>query len=313
MKFLLFLLALIIIAIFIVSYAIYDNIFVRQEDNGLLDTGPSASAEAFNKANEEGRNWLKENKETVTLEIGSFDGLKLRGLFIEGNRFKDKTIVCVHGYLTKNGLYDFGMSVRYLCSTGRNVLIVDDRAHGSSEGKYIGFSVLDAYDVVSWCKYLTDKMDQKTIVLYGISMGAATVLNAAGDEEMVSALKGVVSDCAYADGFKELSYQIKKRYHLPAFPFMYLTDMYLRHFADYSLKDKDPIRSIKNFKGALLLIHGNKDFLVPSSDVYALYDAADCDKDILVVDGASHGKSYITAKPIYESRFNELLEKADIL
>ena len=193
------------------------------------------------------------------------------------------------------------------------MLIVDDRTHGSSEGKYIGFSVLDAYDVVSWCKYLTDKMDQKTIVLYGISMGAATVLNAAGDEEMVSELKGVVSDCAYADGFKELSYQMKKRFHLPAFPFMYLADMYLKHFAGYSMKDKVPVRSIKNYKGALLLIHGNKDFLVPSSNVYELYNAADCDKDILVVDGASHGKSYIMAKSIYETRFNELLKKADTL
>ena len=91
-----------------------------------------------------------------------------------------KVAICVHGYRSF-GLYDIGPKARILRDAGYNLLIVDNRAHGMSEGKYIGFGNPDSYDIMKWCEFIKDRFgDNVEILLAGLSMGAATVLTTAG-------------------------------------------------------------------------------------------------------------------------------------
>ena len=293
-----YLISLVLLVIIIICLFLIKETFVR---NDKLDTTP-AWYEYIN-ANQEGREYIY-SLNPKDLYINSFDNLKLHGLFINNN--SNKTIVCVHGYKAKDGLYDFGMSAKFLNSLGYNLLFVDNRAHGLSQGKYIGFGVLDSIDVNSWIDYLVTNMNQETIILYGMSMGGATVMNAQNNKE-----KAIIADCGFASGYDEVAYQIKKMYHLPSFPLVPISNILLKLLAKYSLKDKEAYKSIKNYHNNLLIIHGGKDHFVPTGDAYKIFDNATCHKKILIVPGASHAKSYLKDSKLYEQTFKEFLDEID--
>ena len=293
-----YLILLVLLVIIIICLFLIKETFVR---NDKLDTTP-AWYEYIN-ANQEGREYIY-SLNPEDLYINSFDNLKLHALFINNNT--NKTIICVHGYKAKDGLYDFGMSAKFLNSLGYNLLFVDNRAHGLSQGKYIGFGVLDSVDVNSWVDYLVTNMNQETIILYGMSMGAATVMNAQNNK-----VKAIIADCGFASGYDEVAYQIKKMYHLPAFPLVPISNILLKLIAHYSLKEKEAYRSIKNYKNNLLIIHGGKDRFVPTGDAYKIFDNATCHKKILIVPGASHAKSYLKDTELYEQTIKEFLDEID--
>lgn len=293
-----YLILLVLLVIIIICLFLIKETFVR---NDKLDTTP-AWYEYIN-ANQEGREYIY-SLNPEDLYINSFDNLKLHAIFINNNT--NKTIICVHGYKAKDGLYDFGMSARFLNSLGYNLLFVDNRAHGLSQGKYIGFGVLDSIDVNSWVDYLVTNMNQETIILYGMSMGAATVMNAQNNKA-----KAIIADCGFASGYDEVAYQIKKMYHLPPFPIIPISNVLLKLLAHYSLKEKEAYKSIKNYKNNLLIIHGDKDHFVHTGDAYKIFDNATCHKKILIVPGASHAKSYLKDTKLYEQTIKEFLDEID--
>lgn len=293
-----YLILLVLLVIIIICLFLIKETFVR---NDKLDTTP-AWYEYIN-ANQEGREYIY-SLNPEDLYINSFDNLKLHALFINNNT--NKTIICVHGYKAKDGLYDFGMSAKFLNSLGYNLLFVDNRAHGLSQGKYIGFGVLDSVDVNSWVDYLVTNMNQETIILYGMSMGAATVMNAQNNK-----VKAIIADCGFASGYDEVVYQIKKMYHLPPFPIIPISNVLLKLLAHYSLKEKEAYKSIKNYKNNLLIIHGSRDHFVPTRDAYKIFDNATCHKRILIVPGASHAKSYLKDTKLYEQTIKEFLDEID--
>lgn len=293
-----YLISLVLLVIIAICLFLIKETFVR---NDKLDTTP-AWYEYIN-ANQEGREYIY-SLNPEDLYINSFDNLKLHALFINNNT--NKTIICVHGYKAKDGLYDFGMSAKFLNSLGYNLLFVDNRAHGLSQGKYIGFGVLDSVDINSWVDYLVTNMNQETIILYGMSMGAATVMNAQNNK-----VKAIIADCGFASGYDEVAYQIKKMYHLPSFPLVPISNILLKLLAKYSLKDKEAYKSIKNYKNNLLIIHGSRDHFVPTSDAYKIFDNATCHKKILIVPGASHAKSYLKDTELYEQTIKEFLDEID--
>ena len=310
-----YLISLVLLVIIIICLFLIKETFVR---NDKLDTTP-AWYEYIN-ANQEGREYIY-SLNPEDLYINSFDNLKLHGLFI--NNQTNKTIICVHGYKAKDGLYDFGMSAKFLNSLGYNLLFVDNRAHGLSQGKYIGFGVLDSIDVNSWVDYLVANMNQETIILYGMSMGAATVLNtdsspsdsspcsSPDSSPCSSPVKAIIADCGFASGYDEVTYQIKKMYHLPSFPLVPISNILLKLLAKYSLKDKEAYKSIKNYKNNLLIIHGSRDHFVPTSDAYKIFDNATCKKKLLIIKDASHAKSYLKDTKLYEKTVREFLDEID--
>lgn len=297
------LISLVLLVIIAICLFLIKETFVR---NDKLDTTP-AWYEYIN-ANQKGREYIY-SLNPEDLYINSFDNLKLHALFINNNT--NKTIICVHGYKAKDGLYDFGMSAKFLNSLGYNLLFVDNRAHGLSQGKYIGFGVLDSIDVNSWIDYLVTNMNQETIILYGMSMGAATVLNTDSSPSDSSPVKAIIADCGFASGYDEVAYQINKMYHLPSFPLVPISNILLKLLAKYSLKDKEAYKSIKNYKNNLLIIHGSRDHFVPTSDAYKIFDNATCHKKILIVPGASHAKSYLKDTKLYEKTVREFLDEID--
>ena len=215
---------------------------------------------------EENRQWfLSQPHEDVYIQ--SEDGLKLHGTYFPGKDPK-RAVICFHGY-TSRGLNDYPSLARFYMGCGLGVLTVDERAHGDSEGTYIGFGCLDRLDAKKWMEYMAGRLGEDCeLLLQGISMGAATVDMAVG-LELPPQVKGAVSDCAFTSAKEVFTSVLKTTYHIPAFPLMDLSDRMAKKEAGYGLDECNARDEVKKAKIPMLFINGSKDTFVPCSMVHS--------------------------------------------
>ncbi|MDO5601934.1 MAG: alpha/beta hydrolase [Oscillospiraceae bacterium] len=251
--------------------------------------------------------WL-ETMGPETIHITSKDGLGLTGHFLPAAVPTDKTILAIHGYRS-NGRKEYAVFARFYHELGYNLLMPDDRAHGESEGRYIGFGWLDREDCKQWIAWLKQRFGPDAqVLLHGISMGAATVLMAAGDG-LDPAVKGVIADCSYSGVWDEFAYQAKHSFHIPCFPVLSLANLISRAIAGYDYKTASVKEQTKKIKVPVLFIHGTKDTYVPTAMVHELFAACRAPKHLLLVNGAVHADSYLTDTPAYEAAVAAHLER----
>lgn len=109
--------------------------------------------------------------EREDLHVMSYDGKLLHAIYLPKKDAKG-TILLFHGYKSCWQI-DFGLVLPYYYDTlGYSLLLVDQRAHGSSQGKYLTFGVRERLDVLSWATYMGQKLGQNApLILGGLSMG----------------------------------------------------------------------------------------------------------------------------------------------
>lgn len=239
--------------------------------------------------------------------IKSQDGLRLHGTYFSCEKSK-RAVICFHGY-TSEGLNDYSSIAKFYLERGFNLLIVDERAHGRSEGTYIGFGCLDRYDARLWMEYMVERLGQDCeLMLHGISMGGATVLMSTG-LELPAQVKAAVSDCAFTSAWEVFSYVLKSMYHMPAFPVMQIADRMAKKEAGYGLDECNAREEVKKARIPIVFIHGDGDTFVPCSMVHELYEACRSPKKLLVVTGASHAEAYYKDTCAYEGAVEELISR----
>lgn len=239
----------------------------------------------------------------------SFDGLKLHATYvpaINDKTGKKRVVICFHGY-TSQGMKDFiGLSYYYL-QNGYGMLHPDARAHGSSEGDYIGFGCLDRHDAMVWIKWVIEKCGEDVeILLHGISMGGATVLMVSG-LELPPQVKGIISDCAFTSPKEVFTHVLKNMYHLPPFPIMPASEVINKKLAGYGMDECNAKREVTKTQIPVLFIHGSGDTFVPCSMCHEIYDCCQAPKKKLIIEGAAHAESYFKDMPAYEEAMNEFL------
>ena len=188
----------------------------------------------------EGNEWLNE-RGSENVSIQSHDGLKLVGEFFEGEGVPESTVLLVHGYRSsRRG--EYAAMAKFLIQSGYNVLMVDDRAHGDSEGKYVGFGCLDREDCYRWLQYLDKRFEGKqNLFMLGISMGASTVLMASS-MNLPASVKGIVGDCGFTSPMEQFVHVMNQKIHgfsdgLVSRAFMFLLSIVIKAIAGYGLKD----------------------------------------------------------------------------
>lgn len=250
--------------------------------------------------------WL-ETQKTEDVYIKSGDGLKLHATLLR-NKNNKNCVICFHGY-TSMGLNDYGAIAKFYYEQGFNMLIVDDRAHGESEGKYIGFGVLDRFDVVKWVEYAVKLFGNDVkIMLHGDSMGATTVLMAS-NLNLPENVKAIVADCGFTSAYDVFSHILKRDYHIPKFPIMNVTEMMTRRKAGYGYNDVSTLDAVAKTDIPILFIHGDKDDFVPTWMSEKNYNACKSEKKLLIVEGADHAESYYTDTPAFENAVLQMIEK----
>ena len=239
----------------------------------------------------------------------SGDGLMLHAIYVPQKQDgqEERIAVCFHGYTGQASSDVCGISDYYI-RNGYSLLLVDQRAHGKSEGEYIGFGCLDRIDACSWIDWVIEHCGREVkIVLHGISMGGATVLMTGG-LELPEQVKGIISDCGFTSPKKVFTHVLHSMYHMPAFPIMQITDIVNRKKAGYGLDECNAAREVRKARGPLLLIHGDADTFVPCSMCDEIEQNCQCRVTKLIVKGAAHAESYYKDMEAYENAMTEFLE-----
>lgn len=235
----------------------------------------------------------------------SEDGLKLHATWFPAEDSK-RVVICFHGY-TSQGMSDYiGLSDYYM-KRNFSMLLVDERAHGDSEGEYIGFGCLDRMDAQGWIEWVIEKCGEDvSILLHGTSMGGATVLMTSGLKLPVQ-VKGIVSDCGFTSAKEVFTHVLHSMYHLPAFPMIQISSLVNRKKAGYGLDDYNAAREVQKAEVPILLIHGDADTFVPCSMCEKIYENCASKKQKLIVKGAAHAESYYKDTEAYEQALNEFI------
>lgn len=240
--------------------------------------------------------------------IQSKDKLKLHATFFPREN-KKKVVIAFHGY-TSQGMSDYiGLSDYYM-KNGYSMLLPDARAHGRSEGDYVGFGCLDRWDALEWIKWVIKECGEDVqILLHGTSMGGATVLMTSA-LKLPKQVKGVISDCAFTSPKYVFTHVLKNMYHLPAFPVIQISDCVNRRKAGYGMDECNAAREIRKTRIPVLLIHGDADTFVPVSMCHEIYDNCIAPRKKLIIKGAAHAESYYKDTKAYEAALDEFTKGA---
>lgn len=251
--------------------------------------------------------WFENESNYKDVYIDSYDGLKLHGCEVIANKESHKWVITIHGYA--GNCKDMSYLVQKFKESDYNVLTPNLRGHGKSEGKYIGMGWHDRKDILKWIDYILEKDKNAEIVLYGISMGAGTVMMTVG-EELVPNVKAAIEDCGYTSAWEEFGYQIEMfNQKVLKRPVLTVADIITKVRAGYRLREASAIKQLENSKIPMLFIHGDEDKFVPYYMLDKLYEAAKCPKEKLVVHGAGHAQSIVLEPELYWEKVSSFLEQ----
>ena len=259
-----------------------------------------------------GTSWAG-HSEPEEVSILSEDGFLLRGvLFAQDPKAPDPSgphnwVILLHGYTgSKEMMYG---SAYWYWQRGYSVLAPDFRCQGDSEGDYIGLGATDSEDLRGWIDLVLQRDPGAQIVLHGLSMGASTALILSGQEDAPPSIRAIISDCAYTDAYAMFREKIGSWFHLPAFPVVDSAELMIRLRAGYDLKETSPLAAVGNSRIPTLFIHGTEDRMIPVKMCLLLYNAASCDKEIMIVDRAGHAQAAEKDPVRYYDTVSQFLSK----
>ena len=247
-----------LILFFATLYIVYSIIFYspKKGQNDEMRAEPSLNYQGFREKSIEIIKYLV-SLPYEDIYTRSNDGLKLHAYFYE-NKESNHFVLMFNGY-RGTPRRDFSGGALLAIEMGKNVILVDQRAHGKSEGHSITFGRKEQYDVVTWINFIKEKWGNSvTITIVGISMGGATVLMAS--DKIDPEIK-IIADCPYSSEKDVIKYAIKKM-KLPTVIFWPLAYLSALIFAHASLCD-DAKNNVSKSKNKILIIHGTKDSIVP--------------------------------------------------
>lgn len=292
------------------AYTLYKKVIPRQTETrvNVNEMADMSQWEEYKKIIHANKDWLS-TREMEHVTIKSRDNLTLHGDYIPADNESDTIVLCHHGY-TSTGWDSCSSIAAFFLREGYDCLVVDNRAHGKSEGDYVGFGILDRFDSLSWMEYINSRFDsKKKIVLYGVSMGAATVVMASGFKKLPCNVKAIISDCAFTSPYEVFAHILKRDYHMPEFPVMNFNDVLCKKTAGYGFNDYSTLKAVKTTNVPILFIHGENDTFVPTEMSHRNYEACNSPKDLLIVENASHAAAYYENVPLYEAKVKEFLKK----
>lgn len=305
MKTILKVIAILIALLFIASIGAsfyFFNVAQVRGDKAFIDHNPTPKSSPLYQ---DEKDFLKLDKEDLSIKN---DGLTLKAWYVPAASQTDKTVIVVHGFNgSKEEMTAYGMLFHKL---GYNVLMPDNRAHGASDGKLIGYGATDKHDLIKWTNALIHTHPTAKITYFGLSMGAATVMMASG-QELPKNVVNIIEDCGYTSVWDELTFQAKDMYNLPAFPLLYEVSAISKVRAGFSYGEAgaSSVKALAHNKLPVLFIHGDADDFVPTRMVHDNYAATKGPRELFIVKSAKHAEALKTDKAGYYAKVQAFLEK----
>ena len=228
--------------------------------------------------------------------------LRARWYPVEGAK---RTVILAHGWHSRWNL-DFSASAPFLHDHDCNLLFIDQRCHGESGGDLISYGIKESRDILSWLKWLERHHGGLPVYLCGVSMGAATVLMATGGEigaAITGRVAGVIADCGYSSPQEIIKITLKKSIGGMASPTLAAINLNCKLRENFTFGKYSPLQAMTENKTIpCLFVHGTEDDFVPWRMSMENYYACQAPKDLLLVNGAGHGVSFLVAPDTYQQK-----------
>ncbi len=243
-----------------------------------------------------GVEWAQENKDAIKPVAIQNEGLNLYGEYFDFG--SDKCAIILPGRC-ECLMYSYYFAKPYKDS-GLNVLVIDSRCHGKSDGKYSTIGLCEARDVKAWMRYMEETFDIKSFWLHGICIGSAGALLAASSEDCPSSLGGIVLEGCFIN-FRESFKQHMIADNRPIFPVLYLVMHYIKKYAGIDVMKSCPLNAVKKINCPILFLFGEKDIFSIPEKSRILFDAcASSDKKLVWFDKGGHSHLRINNTEKYD-------------
>ena len=254
-----------------------------------------------------GQNWFYSNRMNILdWQMTSFDGLKLAASYIPAakNTTRD-VVILLHGFNDAPSVMA-AYAQLHLEKRDCHILIPHMRAHGMSEGDFVGYGLFDSQDIAMWMQYLETRLGPDLrIVLHGRSMGAATAIITAGAGVAPDTLQGVIADCSFDTLDHQFSHLCVRKYRFACKPFLSLVKKVAMERFGFPVDKCSPLAMAPRISVPVLLFHGTEDDLVPSEMSDNIFNALRAPKRICLIEGAEHCMAYNDAPEQYATEIDK--------
>ena len=274
--------------------------FDKKPKVNLLVGDPVVELEGMAK---EGEEWLLAHDNHPVTMVNE-EGMHLKAHYFPCEDAK-RTIIEFHGWHS-SWHRDFSASSPFLHAMGCNLLIVEQRGQGDSDGDHMTFGLEERLDVPQWVHWYQEHINcHIPIYLAGVSMGASTVLMAAA-ENYPPEVKGILADCGFTSAYEIIRTLGKQQFHIPQHPMMDGIRFLCKKKYGVDIRSWSTIDAMKASTLPVLLVHGNADTFVPCAMSQENYEACSNHKDLLIVEGATHAMSFVVDKDAYIKKVEQL-------
>ena len=242
--------------------------------------------------------WMEQNRSRITeLQIKN-DGLQLFGQYFD---FGAKRCVIILPGRCESLVYSYYFAPPYE-KAGFNVLVIDTRCHGKSDGIYNTIGVQESKDVLAWSKLVHEQFGNQEIYFHGICIGTSSGLFALSSKDAPDYLRGLVTEGCYIS-FPETFKRHMMALNRPIFPVLQLAMRQIyRHTGTNVYKDK-PITAIRQLKAdcRVLFLYGEKDiFSIPEKSRKLFAACSAKDKKLVWFDKGGHSHLRINNTEKYD-------------
>ena len=218
----------------------------------------------------------------------------------------DRAVIIIPGRMEACG-YSYYFSDPYYKS-GYNVLVIDNRAHGLSDGKYNSLGAKEHKDVIEWAKMLHEKYNVKEIVLHGICIGSSTAAYAITSKNCPDYIVGMAADGMYQRFYDTFVNHLPKKNPLLMIPFALDVMFLLRVCAGVDAITDGPYKTVKKIDKPILFIHSKEDTFSEPAKGYELYESCPSkDKKFVWFEHGRHSHLRITDEEKYDATIKEFV------
>lgn len=265
---------------------------------------------AYSFAVHEAENKLRQH-ELQRVTVKSFDGLTLNG-FLKRTENAKRIILAAHGYKS-NCFKDFALISEHLFKSDCTVLFIEQRAHGKSEGEFTSFGMNERHDCLKWLDFIVSNISSELpVYLYGVSMGAASVLMASG-KQLPSNVKGIIADSPFTSPIDIISYTLdrKSNKNINKEKMKEQLDQMLMKRFGFSLYDFSVGEALKSVSRPVLLFHGTSDRLTPFSMTEEIFNNCHSEKNLVIFENSKHLHGCFDYKNKYFNALDNFFERHD--